>query len=218
MILGSVRFDSQAVYLSPELTNLQRRRFVQAHEIGHQMLPWHRDLYAFLDDRKRLSNRLNDKYEREANQSSIEVLAQGDRLRQEADDSRITFQLIDHLSARWEISMEATARRVVEESRQEVALAIAYRGSATGKVMPAHLYCSESFEERFRWRHTGSANALIQGLIVAGSRGAPLAPIVLTDAQGRGSTLELEAEERRALFLLVRPTPVPSLRRRLVGV
>ena len=144
MILGSIRFDSRGIYLQPDMYWL-RRRFVQAHEIGHEMLPWHRELYAFLDDKTRIRSDVNDRYERQANQSAIEILAQGDALRREADDSPITFDLVDHLGNRYEISTQAAARRVVEDSRQDVALAVAYRGSVTGKLMPAHLYCSESF-------------------------------------------------------------------------
>jgi hypothetical protein len=53
-LLGAVRFDSREVYVQQGLY-LPKRRFVEAHEIGHEMLPWHRELYAFLDDRTRLT-------------------------------------------------------------------------------------------------------------------------------------------------------------------
>ena len=50
--------------------------------------PWHHELYAFLDAKRRLRDDIADKYERQANQAAIEILAQGDRLRKEADDSK----------------------------------------------------------------------------------------------------------------------------------
>src|SRR6266545_2946883 len=50
LLLGSVQFDSREVYLQQGLFHL-KRRFVHAHEIGHEMLPWHRELYASLDDK-----------------------------------------------------------------------------------------------------------------------------------------------------------------------
>jgi transcriptional regulator with XRE-family HTH domain len=218
VILGSVRFDTRGVYLKPDMYWL-KKRFVQAHEIGHEMLPWHRQLYAFLDDKSRIRADVNDRYERQANQAAIEILAQGDALRRHADNSRITFPLIEQLGDEYEISMQATARRIVEESHREVALAIAYRGSVTGKLMPAHLYCSKSFEERFRWQMTGRANAMIHAWLIAAKRGEPLEPIAEADIRGRPVTLELEPlRTPQAVFLLFRPAPVRSKLREVVAL
>jgi len=216
MIVGSIRFDTRGVYLQPDMWWL-RKRFVQAHEIGHEMLPWHRDLYAFLDDKTRIRPDVNDRYERQANQSAIEILAQGDTLRREADDSPITFALIDRVGGRYEISAQATARRVVEESRHEVALAIAYRGSATGRLMPAHLYCSASFEARFRWQFTGRMNQVIQGTLIAAARRQPLEPITDTDMRSRLVRLDVESLERGpAVLVLFRPVPTRAKLRTIV--
>lgn len=210
MILGSVRFDTRGVYLKPDMYWL-KKRFVQAHEIGHEMLPWHRELYAFLDDSTRIRADINDVYERQANQAAIEVLAQGDGLRREADDSRITFPLAEQLGNRYVISMQATARRIVEESQQDVALAISYRGSATGKLMPAHLYCSKTFEERFRWKLTGRANDIIQGCLAAARRGGILEPLVETDMRGRAVIVEIEPlQTPQAVLLLFSPVPAKA--------
>ncbi|MFL5961796.1 MAG: helix-turn-helix domain-containing protein [Gaiellaceae bacterium] len=210
IILGSVRFDNRGVYLKPDLYWL-KKRFVQAHEIGHEMLPWHRDLYAFLDDKTRIRDDINDRYERQANQAAIEILAQGDRLQREADDSALTFDLLDDLGNRYEISAQATARRVIEESRQDVALAISYKGSATGKLMPAHLYCSKSFEERFRWKFTGRADISIQQLLIATRRGQSLEPLAETDMRGRVATIGMESlQTPQAVLLLFKPSAVKS--------
>lgn len=218
MILGSVRFDTRGVYLKPDMYWL-KKRFVQAHEIGHEMLPWHRKLYAFLDDKTRIRVDVNDRYERQANQAAIEILSQGDALRRQADDSRITFALIEALGDEYEISMQATARRIVEESHQDVALAIAYRGSATGKLMPAHLYCSKSFEERFRWQMTGRANARIRACLLAAKRGTLLEPVPEHDIRGRPVTLEFDSfRTPQAVFLLFRPAPVRSKLRAAVSL
>jgi len=40
------------------------------------------------------------------------------------------------------------------------ALAISYKGSITGTLMPPHVYCSRSFEERFHWLATGCPTGL----------------------------------------------------------
>jgi hypothetical protein len=182
---------------------------VQAHEIGHEMLPWHRELYAFLDDKTRIRGDINDRYERQANQAAIEILAQGDRLRREADDSPLSFDLMDDLGSRFGISTQATSRRIVEETTQTCALAIAYRGSLTGKLMPAHLYCSRTFEERFRWQATGRAAALIHQQLLLANQGRLLEPLIETDMRDRLATLGLESlSTPQAVFVLFRCLPV----------
>jgi transcriptional regulator with XRE-family HTH domain len=208
LLLGSVRFDSREVYLKPGMYAL-KRRFVQAHEISHEMIPWHRELYAFLDDKTRIRGDINDQYERQANQAAIEILAQGDRLRREADDSPLSFDLMDDLGSRFGISTQATTRRIVEETTQTCALAIAYRGSLTGKLMPPHLYCSRSFEQRFRWQATGRAATLIHQQLLLANQGRLLEPLIEADMRDRLATLELESlSTPQAVFVLVRCLPV----------
>lgn len=202
---GAIHFRSREVWVKPDLYPL-RKRFVYSHEIGHDVLPWHRELFAYLDDEARLRPDVRARYEREANQAAIELLAQGDRLRQEADDSPLTMQLVSDLSDRFAISLQATARRIVEETRQECALALAFRGSISGTPMPAHLYCSLAFEQRFRWKATAAATSLVQQAVRAVYHGQPCEPLLTLDAHGRAATLDTDsAMTPRAILVLFRP-------------
>jgi transcriptional regulator with XRE-family HTH domain len=204
LLLGAVRFDSREIYVKPDMYWL-RERFVTAHEIGHDVLPWHRDLYAFLDDKRRIRSDVNDLYERQANHAAIEFLAQGDRLQREADDSRISFGLMEGLSDRYEISLQATFRRVVEESKHECALVISYTGSITGKLMPPHLYCSRAFEQRFRWLATGGGTEVIQNQLRNLSSGETAEPIVETDIHGKPHPMSVSYRRTpQAAFVLFR--------------
>lgn len=217
LVLGSVRFDDHSVYLKPDLY-WSKRRFVQAHEISHQMFPWHRGVYGYLDDEKRLRPDVHDRYERQANQGAIEILAQGDALRREADDSLLTFGLIDELAGRYALSLQATARRVAEESKHEIALAICYRGRATGKLMPPHLYCSKNFEERFRWQATSRAHSTDSPLTITARSGQVAEQIFAHDVHGRLTTIEVEQiQTPQAVFRLFRPLPTKSKLRTLVS-
>ena len=213
---GVIHFRSGEVWINPEMHPM-RQRFVQAHEIGHDILPWHRELFAYLDDKSRLRPDVRNRYEREANQAAIELLAQGDQLRHEADDSALDMTLISDLASRYSISIEASARRIVEESRQECALAIAYRGSSTGKLMPHHLYCSQSFERRFRWKATNCASYIVAQTLQAAERGDPLEPLIVTDVEGRAATLEADSTNtRRAVLAVFRVVPAARSRIRKV--
>ncbi len=200
---GVIHFRSREVWTNPD-HNEQRRRFVVCHEIGHNVLPWHRGLFAYLDDNERLRADHAVQFEREANQAAIELLAQGDRLRAEADDSQLTFAQIANLSVRYGISLQATARRVVEESRHEYALIIAYRGSLTGKLMP-HLYCSPSFDERFRWLGKTVKHPEFHELL-SDTNGVIDVPIGTMDLSGKPVFLARQIlETRRAKLFLFAP-------------
>jgi transcriptional regulator with XRE-family HTH domain len=204
---GVIHFRAREIWVNPEMYPL-RKRFVYGHEIGHYVLPEHRELFAYLDDEKRLRADVHDLYERQANQAAIELLAQGDRLREEADDSPLTMNLVDDLAQRYAISLQATARRIVEETRQDCALAISFRVRGSGTLMPHHLYCSRSFEQRFRWKQTGAANAVVAQCIVAGARSPAVEPVVLTDVHGRATTLTVDVVTTpRAVLALFRAVP-----------
>jgi Zn-dependent peptidase ImmA (M78 family) len=113
---GVIHLRAREIWVQPDLHEL-KRRFVIAHEIGHDLLPWQREL-AYLDDDARLRDDIRIRSEREANQTAIELLAQDDRLQREADDSPLSLSLLSSLSAKYQISLQATARRVVEETRR----------------------------------------------------------------------------------------------------
>lgn len=150
---GAIHFRAREVWVKPDLYVL-RKRFVTAHEIGHHVLEWQRDAIAYLDDEERLRPDVRISYERQANQAAIELLAQGDELRRRADDSRLTFALLSELSDEFQISFQAISRRVVEDSKQQTALAIRFRGTS-GRMGPYHTYCSSSFGQRSGWHATG---------------------------------------------------------------
>jgi transcriptional regulator with XRE-family HTH domain/Zn-dependent peptidase ImmA (M78 family) len=204
---GAIHFRSREVWVKPDLYP-PRKRFVCSHEIGHDVLPWHRELFAYLDDCSRLRPDVRNLYERQANQAAIELLAQGDRLRREADDSLLTMRLVSELSGRFSISLQATARRIVEETKQECALALAFRGSTTGTPMQHHLYCSSSFEKRFRWKATGAATSLVQQTIRAACRSQAHESLVVLGMNGHSATLQIDsAITPRAVLVIFRSQP-----------
>lgn len=182
LLQGAVHRRSRQVWVRPNLYET-KRRFVLAHEIGHDILPWQREL-AYLDDDQRLRENVRIKFEREANQAAIELLAQGDALRSEADDSRLSASLLSELRDKYQISLQAIARRVTEESRKEAATAIRFRGRGGG-IGPYHVYCSRAFEARFRW---------------ASSTLPPEARVALRDAASRATPVDFVALDLSSTF------------------
>jgi transcriptional regulator with XRE-family HTH domain len=203
---GMITFRSREIWLAPDLY-AQRRRFVHAHELGHHVLPAHKEI-AYLDNWESLSPTVRDACEREANQAAIELLAQGDQLREEADSSRIDKLALETLSAKYDISLQATTRRVAEESRQSCCVITYYRGSVTGKLMDPHVYPSQAFEERFRWKAGRMPDADLRVTLREAALASAERRLICRDIAERAVDLRCEAfSTPRALIGLVVADP-----------
>lgn len=95
----------------PEL----RHRWMEAHEIGHSLAPWH-GRYMFGDHSETLHESCHDNLEREANFAASKLLFLGDRFREEARDSEASFDHVLALHKRFGNSIPSTLRHFVEEA------------------------------------------------------------------------------------------------------
>jgi transcriptional regulator with XRE-family HTH domain/Zn-dependent peptidase ImmA (M78 family) len=205
-VRGLLSFGSREIWLAEDLHPLQRR-FVHAHEIGHHILPFHKEI-AYLDNWETMHRDLRNACEREANQASIEILAQGDRLRAMADDSTFGRELVEQLSARSGISLQATARRLGEESKRIVCTVIFYRGRATGKLMDPHVYASASFEERFGWDAYRTPIDALKTTLREAAVACDSRSLMTTDVKERAVALRCEAiSTPRALIGFIAKDP-----------
>jgi len=191
---GFVHLDRNEVFIKPGMHEM-RKRFVLSHEIGHTVLPEHRLVFAHLDDRNRLTPDFNDRLERQANQFSIELLAKGDRMREEFDDSRPGIDRLIALGDCYGISKQATARRLAEESRLPCAVAVAPRAfKGEGRLLDQHfrLYCSRSFEETLHWKKGNAPADQIRDALRVGAAGLEVPTWLATDASGQAISLNVE--------------------------
>jgi transcriptional regulator with XRE-family HTH domain len=188
---GMISFEQDAIWLASDLYP-SKRRFVHAHELGHHILPVHRQL-AYLDNWETMDGTLRDACEREANQAAIDILAQGDRLREMADDSRLGVNLLQRLSGETEISLQACARHICEESRRLRCAVISHRGRQTGQLMPRHLYPSRAFERRFRWSDGRAPDADLRSALHQAATSGDTTSVFATDVKGRPVELRCEA-------------------------
>jgi hypothetical protein len=143
----------------------------------------------------------DDRLEREANQFSIELLAKGDRLRREFDGSKPAIGEISRLAHQMDLSHQATARRVGEESRQDCAVAMAFRSQkGQGPLQLNHyrLWGSSSFEARFGWTAGLRPDLAIRAALLATARNEEVAPMTLIDRHGHA--VEVHAEGMDALY------------------
>lgn len=99
-----------------------RQRFTIGHELGHFLLPWHRQS-NFQCSAEDISSRTNKGWELEANQFSAELLMPTALLERRLSPSK-EFELNDISRVREDFgtSMESTTRRVVEMSEYAYAV------------------------------------------------------------------------------------------------
>ncbi len=225
---GVVHLGRNEVYINEDL-HASRERFVLAHEIGHGVLEDHRVVFAHLDNNQRLAPEFNDQLEREANQFGIELLAKGDRLRREFDSSKPAVGEIRRLANQMELSHQATARRVGEESQQDCAVALAFRSrKGLGPLQLNHYrtWTSPSFEARFGWTAGQCPSATIKAALLATANNEEIPPFTLIDRQDRAIEVRVEGMDalysvfvlfapvrRRPLFSSKRPRPARLLSR-----
>ncbi len=150
-VLGALAIRERTVYVDLGQKR-ERVRFTHGHELGHRVLPGHRELY-FGDDATTLKPDVRDLLEAEANQFSAELLFQAGLFAEEAGNSRLGLGVAIELAERFESSMHAAIRHYVETSGRACALAMLGRflvspgGVSSMKVV----YCCESvaFLKRF---------------------------------------------------------------------
>jgi IrrE N-terminal-like domain len=109
----------RTVHVDPAIENQGRRSFLRLHEVGHDLLPWQREL-AYAEDDGTLSPYCKRLGEQEANQTAAELLFQGDRFRSMAAEYRIGIAAVGELAEEVGSSMRATLRRYSESHRGAV--------------------------------------------------------------------------------------------------
>lgn len=211
---GTFDFRSDAIWVKPDLHPM-KQRFVLSHEIGHAILPAHKETFAYVDDYSTLPPFARELYEREANHAAVEILFQAGQLTEELDASPITLQRICDQSVSFGGSIVASARYVAETSRRNFAVAIAhYNERGLG---PTHLYCSRSFGGAFGWTSPQAAPPeLRQALRTARLEVPETWVIVDRRQQPRVGNVEKMSTGFAALVLVVPESKVRGSMRRLV--
>jgi Zn-dependent peptidase ImmA (M78 family) len=119
-VLGLLDIQERRYYVDGSLST-ERQRFTEAHEIGHEALPWHRQAY-FGDDQHTLADDTRQSLEVEANLFSAEVLFAGPRFNREADEWAPSIDVPLALNAMYQVSAAASIRRYVAGSEREIAV------------------------------------------------------------------------------------------------
>ncbi|KPH80808.1 MULTISPECIES: ImmA/IrrE family metallo-endopeptidase [Bosea] len=148
--------DQKRILLDKDLPIL-KHRWNEAHEIGHDIIPWHEGMMLG-DTKQTLSPTCHEMMEAEANYAAGQLLFLGTRFSEEAAASAPNIEAVKKLSKDFGNTVTSTLWRLVEHGhagRPMVALVTGHphRGRREAAFDPAApcRYCVESpaFRERF---------------------------------------------------------------------
>jgi Zn-dependent peptidase ImmA (M78 family) len=116
--------------------SIVRDRFVKGHELGHQLIPWHRVRPKYLDDNHTLGPATRLLFEREANFFAAELLFQADLFSSRARDYTPSLDAVFALADAHRASRQATLWRFAEVHDYPVLVAMYYphRGTAAPEL------------------------------------------------------------------------------------
>lgn len=128
-VMGLLDRRDRTVHIDKDL-HPKKVVFLSIHEVGHDFLPWQRKTYDILEDSdSELDPETRDKFEREANCFSSDVIFQLDAFTNEAADHAFGLRTPLKLSPRYGASFYATARRYVVTSDRPCALIVFNRST-----------------------------------------------------------------------------------------
>jgi hypothetical protein len=157
-----------------------RARLTEAHEIGHQIIPWHEAAFQ-LDDEERLLGRTRDQLEREAYLAGGHLIFQGEHFWRRALDYQVSIGAPVALAPEYGASLHATIRYYVLHHPDPVAVLVAGRyQNSDGSVPVWESVDSPSFLAKFGML----AGRMADHLMIAGGDGQPLGDIAMKAMSG----------------------------------
>ena len=172
-----------------------KQRWGEAHEIIHDLLPWH-DAVAMGDRKRTLSLGCHNQIEAEANYGAGRLLFLGGRFVEELRDiDTVDFQAVCRLQGTFKNSLTTTLWRVVEATEKPaIGLVSQHPQSATGSKPIRYFIRSKSFSKAFPDVTDGEIFAAIASYCYR-TGGGPLGQetFCLTDAAGQAHEFLLES-------------------------
>lgn len=104
--------EQRKIYIDKDVVD-KKRRFIQAHEITHDLLPWHKSLLLG-DNEDSLSPRCHQEMEAEANYGARHLIFLGDRFASEVRDHQPEWKALQKLSKDYGNTITTTLWQTVQ--------------------------------------------------------------------------------------------------------
>jgi hypothetical protein len=164
-----------------------RARLTEAHEIGHQIIPWHKAAFH-LDDEERLLGTTRDQLETEAYLAGGHLIFQGQHFLKHALDYQVTIATPIALAPDYGASRHATVRYYVLHHPDPVALLVTGRYQHRDGSVPIWASVESA---TFTTKYGNLAEMMNGRLLIAGGAGQPLGDI----ARQAMNTTEVAAKD-----------------------
>jgi len=125
----------------------KKQRFAVLHEVGHYVLPDHRE-QLYICDKEDLSPKANIILEKQANEFAAELLFKGNEFNRDANSYRVSAASVKQLAEKYDASFEATARRLAEKNSQPVLMGV-FAKAHDNKWYVDYCHSSVSFRSRY---------------------------------------------------------------------
>ena len=128
-----------------------KHRWLEAHEIGHDLLPWHHDMLMG-DDRFTPTPSTHDKIEAEANYAAGSLIFLGDKFRDECRQCRASVATAQTLKKRYGNTITTTFWRMIEYAGEEHPILGAigkHPGGSNEEPNFRHVIPSAAFDRQF---------------------------------------------------------------------
>ena len=141
----------KVIYLDMDLSH-SKRNFVQLHEVGHEALPWQKNLHEFMDDDVTLSEDTKEDFEVEANYFASVTLFQLDRFEHEMNKLGFGIKTPMALAKIFGASVHASLRKFVESTKNRCGLIVLENISPPGSFVKCSVrdyFLSSTFVAEF---------------------------------------------------------------------
>lgn len=169
-----------------------KQRHIEAHEIAHDLIPWHED-FLLGDDELTLDPRCHEVIEAEANYGAGQLLFLLARFATEARDGELSWSRIQALRKRYGNTLTTTFWHMIEERDPgNPVLGLISRHPRHPKIGGApdgsnckHFICSAGFRRAFPHISASDVYGMVRSYVTFGARGpVGTATIPMQDANG----------------------------------
>jgi len=131
---GILDIKASSIFLDENEKLGSRKRFSHAHEIGHYLIPSHRD-YLYQCTESDMNPSTLQALEREANQFASELLFKGPLFYEALRDiDTVSFHNVGEIAKLFNVSFVASLRKVVSETNQPAAMVIVSEKNGSGLI------------------------------------------------------------------------------------
>jgi hypothetical protein len=207
--------DRKRILIDEDLPDL-KKRWCEAHEIGHDLVPWHGDSMMG-DNKATLSPGCHEQIEAEANYAAGQLLFLQDRFQEESRSLEVGLKSVRSLNDRYANTITTTLWRYIELSDRVLVGAVSCHphrpGEEFSQAAPLRYFIrSRGFQERYS---RVSEQEIFQNMLsyCVDRSGGPLgaSELYLTDDNGQSQRFHFETFFNRydALTLGAHLSPDP---------